>query len=1103
MKGETMRDEGIQRRSRRSGRRTAVTAVTAGFAAAALTAALLRPARALGGPGDADGSAGGLAVLVGWQDPRELKELQDAGASLVQGVDRDAAKVERAREHLRSAGMLGPVTVALRRGDRLPYLDDMVNRLVVAGDGRGLPDEELLRVLRPGGTAVVGDRELRMPWPPDIDSWGHLLYGAAGNPVSRDLRVGHPAYAQWEIGPSWPRHHDASSAGTAVMVSANGRLFSIRDEAPSFHSGVRQQTVLMAQDAFNGIALWKRPLENWRVWQNRSQPAVVPRRIVAMEDRLYVTLGYSAPVSVLDAATGRELMTLPESEFTSEIIVTRDTIFVSAALAEEGAYDKNLPNLWEPRERWIKAYHRAEGRLLWKEKTGLFPLTLAADSDGLYFHDTDRVVCLDPATGERKWAAAALPFKKFEMHGEKPAGRPGSYGPTLLVQDGVVLYSMTTELTVPEDDMGDGILHAYDAADGRELWHADFPAGGEMCPKDVFVVDGVAYLLSREDKKITGLDVRTGEKRVEFLPQAQPAFFHPRCHRYKATVRYLIPSNQGFELVDLKDKVWDPIFWIRGSCNFGYLPANGLLYAPPGPCACFSDTMLHGTYALAPRAAWMDALGTVDDAERLEKGPAFAEGSGFRVQGSGNDWPTYRADAARRGYIEAPVAGTVAPAWKTGLGGALTAPTVAAGAVFVAQEDRHTLHALDADTGRKRWSFTAGGRIDSPPTIVGPPGSDPDTRHLKPETSLCIFGCHDGFVYGLRAEDGALAWRFRAAPLDLQMHARGQIESLWPVSGSVLVQDGRVWCVAGRSIYLAGGLRLLQLDPATGRRLGETVLDEKDPATGEPVHFDTQEDPGMPVALPDILSGDGQYIYMRSQPFDKDGKRLYFRNLFRNNDFRINNGAFLDAMKKPERHLFSAAGFLDGNWFHRNYFTYANVQTYASGQFHLTRQFYPSGLIMVLDDEKTYTYARQPHERSWIPRTVTDNRLMRTDLKPGLEPIEGKRPSRALKWDSNQSFASDWELVLPVYPRAMVKAAGRVFVAGPPDPGKNDPEELRASWDGEKGGSLLAVSADAGTIEQELKLDAPPVWDGMASAGGRIFIALRNGEVACFKGQAR
>ena len=46
--------------------------------------------------------------------------------------------------------------------------------------------------------------------------------------------------------------------------------------------------------------------------------------------------------------------------------------------------------------------------------------------------------------------------------------------------------------------------------------------------------------------------------------------------------------------------------------------------------------------------------------------------------------------------------------------------------------------------------------------------------------------------------------------------ASGQIESAWPVSGSVLVRDGSVYCAAGRSSYVDGGIYLERLDLKTG-----------------------------------------------------------------------------------------------------------------------------------------------------------------------------------------------------------------------------------------------------------------------------------------------
>ena len=46
--------------------------------------------------------------------------------------------------------------------------------------------------------------------------------------------------------------------------------------------------------------------------------------------------------------------------------------------------------------------------------------------------------------------------------------------------------------------------------------------------------------------------------------------------------------------------------------------------------------------------------------------------------------------------------------------------------------------------------------------------------------------------------------------------------------------------------------------------------------------------------------------------------------------------------------------------------------------------------------------------------------------------------------------------------------------------------------------SLLAVKTDKGEIGSEVKLDSPPVWDGMAIAQGRLYVATVDGKVACY-----
>jgi hypothetical protein len=307
-------------------------------------------------------------------------------------------------------------------------------------------------------------------------------------------------------------------------------------------------------------------------------------------------------------------------------------------------------------------------------------------------------------------------------------------------------------------------------------------------------------------------------------------------------------------------------------------------------------------------------------------------------------------------------------AWVTDLRGKLSSPVVADGRVLVAEVDAHTVHALDEGTGRGMWAFTAGGRVDSPPTVY---------------RGRVYFGSADGWVYCLRGWDGQLMWRFRAAPRDQRLLAFEQLESVWPVHGSVLVQDDVVACVAGRSNFLDGGLRLVRLDAATGEKLSETVIDERDPTSGENLQARVQV-LNMPVGLPDILSSDGRYLYMRSQVFDTQGRRM---------DLGPYSGqpAQQGAVQRGETvHLFAPMGFLDDTWFHRSYWVYGRSFAGGHGGYYQAGRFTPSGRILVFDDDRVYGFGRKPQYYRWT--TPLEHQLFASpkDL-PDIDPAALRR----------------------------------------------------------------------------------------------------------------
>ncbi|MHC4742354.1 MAG: class I SAM-dependent methyltransferase, partial [Planctomycetota bacterium] len=244
---------------------------------------------------DAAGGKGGLVVHIGCADGKLTAELQANKGSLVQGLDTSEENVSKAREHIKSLGLYGAVSVDHLAGDELPFIDNLAN-LVVSEDLGDVPMSEVMRILCPEGVAYIRKdgqwTKTVKPRPKEIDEWTHYLHDPTNNAVANDTVIGPPKRMQWIGSPRWARHHDRMSSVSAV-VSAGGRVFYILDEASRFSVLLDPKWRLIARDAFNGTILWKRPIEKWHthLWPLKSGPAQLPRRLVAIGDRVYVTIG--------------------------------------------------------------------------------------------------------------------------------------------------------------------------------------------------------------------------------------------------------------------------------------------------------------------------------------------------------------------------------------------------------------------------------------------------------------------------------------------------------------------------------------------------------------------------------------------------------------------------------------------------------------------------------------------------------------------------------------------------------------------------------------------------------------------------------------------
>jgi len=1038
---------------------------------------------------EATGVKGGLIAHLGCGDGKLTAALRANNRYLVHGLDTDAVSVAKARKHIRSLRLYGKVSVELFPDERLPYADNLVN-LLVADDLGKVTMAEVIRVLAPNGVAYVKGTKTVKPWPKDIDEWTHDLHDAGGNAVAADRVVGPPRRLQWTAGPIWARSHGWTPSVSA-MVSARGRLFAICDETLTcVDASVPDKWFLVARDAFSGVLLWKRRVRPWGsppfsgvtnvghgVTTGRfTMPQHVAKRLVAVGQTVYATLGARAPITALDAATGQTRRVYADTAGADEVLHADGRLIVSInppdearpALTAKGQGPTPAPG------KHVCAVDVKTGRVLWKAgpfapvraARGQDPfgrLELAAGDGRVFALTRQAVECLAADTGKRLWRIdrPALPEKAVRRIGF--AGMFEYLLTVMVYSDGVVLLAQPEPNTHHTYHTMPGTLYAFDAKNGRQMWKHAYGGWGHCTQPDVFVVGDVVW--THVDAKteygsvwgqgfraknpgsvnyrIQGLDLRTGKLRKEI--STKDIFnvgHHHRCYRNKITERFLMSSRRGVEFVNLATGVHQQHHWVRSGCLLGNLPCNGLLYVAPHPCGCYIEAKIVGFNALAAERK-SKVEGRRSKAPRLEKGPAFGKiNPQSAIRNPQSDWPTYRHDARRSGATEAAVGAKLTLAWRSNIGAKPSGLTVAGGKVHVAGVDAQTVHALAADSGKSVWRYTADGVVDSPPTI---------------HDGLAIFGSADGRVYCLRDADGVLAWRFDAAVARRRVMAFGRLASPWPVSGSVLIHDGKCWFAAGRSSYLDGGIHLYALDPATGKTAHRKTIYSPDSKTG--IMSPSTSPKTIPGLLNDIASADGKNVFIRQMCVTSDGART-------------------------GPHLYSSGGFLDSSWFNRTFWKFGRAQT--SGP-------------MVLGDGVAYgveLYASRSRETVFTPG-ASRYRLVCRPVKGAAGDLRGKQAQKKRRPGRSRLPAARWEKRVAIRITAMVRAGETVFAAGSPD--VVDPKDPHGAWEGRCGGVLAAFAAADGRKLAQYKLPSPAVWDGLAAAGGRIYIATMNGDVLAFR----
>jgi len=971
-------------------------------------------------------------------------------ASSAFAAQRPRGSGARAAEILRATGVRGGLCVVLGCGDGelAAELAGTGKFLVHALDPERAPVEAARSLLRSRGIYGLAWAEryasARLPY---AENLVNLLVaddlGRAG--VSRDevIRVLCPGGAAWVGGKllrkpwpkamdEWghPRHGpDGNAASRDRLVGPPRR---VRWAAGPMHEASNLVTAggrvfyagLVARDAFNGLRLWQTPLEPTPMRLGYTAAAmpgsVVP---VAVGDRVYVVT--DKKLQALDAATGQPVRVYPEAGTPRDILCDGGTLVA----VDAGS---------------VKALDARAGSLLWTHAAAE-PGCVVAGGGGVFLlqgsvrrGETRVVVQLDRATGKPRWARADYPWaakvRRLSFH------------------DGLLVCEVST---LSNDRPGNGV-RVLSAADGSVLWTRGYEPGMShyLQARAVHAAD-LVWILHKGVWE--GLDARSGAVQKKWPARAA------HCYPPVATPRFLVAGEMGF--TDLATGRVDEQRITKGACgrDAGFIPANGLLYCAPKHCACYP--MLQGYVAMAP------ASGQEDKGLRLalERGPALGTVAPSATEPAPDEWPCYRADPWRSASSAATVPADLKVLWSAKLGdwpkgrlvqdwrenpfvrGPLTPPVAAGGLVVVARPDAHQVVALDARTGQARWRFTANGRVDSPPTLFA---------------GLCLFGTRSGYVYGLRASDGAVAWRLRTAPRDERIVSFGQLESPSPVPGSVLVVDGVAHVAAGRHPLADGGVLVFAINPQSGKVNWAKRIDSL-PMTnfygGAGLEFDPFDllvaearRSGAAATGPDFLTMSRWRVDRRTGEIGvvwKSGFGCY----------RAGRGAVM----APR-----------GHWTYGPRMDYIpsgpkpGKPDYVHSAPRPLVAFRDSTLVGSSDDgRRLFRREFSPEELAEFPDTWYSQRQVPRRKEQKGDRNRSERLAHGARWTAD-AFAEGEQRIA-----ALVLAGDTVFAAG-------------------KAGRLVAFAAADGKQLAEHDLPAP-VWDGAAAAHGRLYVSTRDGRLLC------
>jgi len=699
------------------------------------------------------------------------------------------------RDWAHEKGILGKrVFIVNDDSDSLWLAGDLADAVWIAPDVDGRRyEDEVLRVLHPGGVGIFSGREVVKAARTDVDEWRHPYHDPDNNVVSRDRVARLPGELRFQTFPVF-------AAMPNQTLFAGGRIFFFTGHIAFHEREEKMINTLTALNAYNGLQLWSRPLNPKFVVHNISK--------FATETELVFAEG--ATLWMLDTSNGKEI---GKFDVPSDAAAAGDTEWKWVAQegnklwAAFGPPDGRVTPHQEKRQmghwpwpvanehyqtivnnfgsaRQLAAFEYPEMKLLWSvAESQPFDARALCIDDGRIFElaPENYAAARDSGTGKQLWRHTSDTSKDlFDAIGTSLKRQGWGLGwatyCSARASNGVVCIAGPSF----KKTIGIGM------AEGNLLWKSDLPS------PHPFFLDNKLFVMPRVavSSEFRAVDPVTGETTDEFSLGRIGS-----CSRVTVTPTQFFFRPGGGEgrtvYVDMAErKLADYEGIVRPGCFDGVVPANGRLYWMPLACDCWQ---VHGTFSMAPRSKLKGSVGISDAV------PWAAPAS--ITPAAKDDWPMYRADAAGTAATATAVPKAVTELWRQRLaGGDLTAPSCVDGTVFVGGGDG-MVQALDAADGSLLW------RVSTDAAVLYPPAY---------WNGRVVFGSCDGTLYCADAANGRILGRTELAPERRFVNIMDRLMSAWPLGGGVVLSDeGVAYTAAGSTA--ADGTVAASVDLATGK----------------------------------------------------------------------------------------------------------------------------------------------------------------------------------------------------------------------------------------------------------------------------------------------